>query len=117
MARHLADEQDHRHGVLFGQMHGNRGVGGAGAAADEGDAGRVGQFGVGHRHKARAAFVAANDGLDVVALMQRVEHGEIAFAGYAEHPVSAVGDKAIDQQVRGATGCRSGHGEGLGWQG
>ena len=44
LARHLADEQDHRRGILLGDVDAVRGVGGAGPARDEGDAGPAGDL-------------------------------------------------------------------------
>ena len=100
-ARHLADEQNQRHRVLLGHVHGDRRVGRARPAAHERHARPPRELGVAHGHEPRAALVPAHDGLDGIAVMQGVEHGEIALARHAEHPVHAMRGKAIDKQIGG----------------
>ena len=102
-ARHLADEQHQRHRILLGDVHGDRGVGGAGTAADEGDARPTGQLGVADRRESRAALMPADDRLDGVAVVQGVERGQVAFTRHAEHPVDAVRGQAIDEKIGGTT--------------
>ena len=46
LARDLADEHDHRRGILLGDVHAGRAVGGAGAARHERDAGPAGELAV-----------------------------------------------------------------------
>ena len=98
VARDLADEQDHRDGILHGDVHAGRCVGGAGAARDEADAGLAGQLALAIGHHRRAAFLAADDGADR-RIVQRVEHGKIAFAGHAEDALDAVGFQRLDDQL------------------
>ncbi len=100
----LADEQHQRHRILLGHVHRDRGIGGAWPAADEGDAGAPAELAVAHGHQAGAALVAAHDGLNGVAVVQRVERGEVALARHAVDPVHAMRSKAIDEQVGGAAG-------------
>jgi hypothetical protein len=52
--------------------------------------------------------------LDVIAFVQGIKHGKVAFAGHAKHPISAMGDEAINQQISGAAG---GHGSALTFNG
>ena len=61
----LADEKDHRRGILERRMDAGGGVGRAGAAGDESDAGAPGEFAVGLRHDRHAALVPATDQPDV----------------------------------------------------
>ncbi len=94
----LADEQDQRRRILVRGVHADRGVGRAGAARDEADAGAAGQLAVGLRHVGGAAFLAADDELDFLArVVQRVEHREIALAGHAERDVHAMDLERIDE--------------------
>ena len=58
-------------------------------------------------HEGRAAFLAAADEADAVAvLVEAVEHGQEAFAGHAEGGVHALGDQGLDQGVAGGA-CAS----------
>ena len=53
-------------------------------------------------HEGRAAFLATGDETDaILAGMQAVEHGKIAFAGNAECMGDALGQKAVDKKVAG----------------
>ena len=56
----------------------------------------------GFRHHRRAALVAAHGDGDV-AVVKRIEHGEIAFAGHAEGVLDAVDDQLVDQHLGGGT--------------
>ena len=106
-ARHLADEQHQRHGILLGHVHGNRRVGGAGTAADERHARPPRHLGIADRHEAGAALVTTDDGLDGIAVVQSVEDRQIALARHAEDAVDAVSGQAVDDEVGGATGHRA----------
>ena len=55
---YLADQQEERHRVLLRRVHGDRGVAGAGSAADAGDAGPMRQPRIGQRHKPGAGLRA-----------------------------------------------------------
>ena len=99
----LADEQDHRRGILVRGVHADGGVGRPGAARDEADAGLARQLAVGLGHERGAAFLAVDDEADV-RVVQRVQHVEIAFAGHAEGGVHAVDLERIDQDLAAAAG-------------
>ena len=101
-ARHLTDEQDQRHRVLFRRMHGDGGVAGTRPAADQDDAGCPRQLGVGNGHEPGPAFVAAGHDLDVVTVVQGIQHGEVAFSRHAKHTVDTVQHQCIHQGVGGA---------------
>ena len=60
VARDLADEQDHRRGILLRDMDAGRRIGGARPARDEADAGPAGRLADGFRHHRGAAFLAAD---------------------------------------------------------
>ena len=101
----LADEQDHRGGVLMRRMHADGGMGRAGAAGDHADAGLAGQLAVSLGHIGGAGLVAAGDDLDRVAhIGEGIEDGEIALAGDAEDAVDAVHDEGVDDTAGGGVG-------------
>ena len=79
-ARDVADEQDHRGRILERDMDPAAGVGRAGPAGDEGDSRPPGHLAVGVGHIGDPAFLPAHDEVDVVGVVERVEHGEEAFA-------------------------------------
>ncbi len=102
VARHLADQHDHRRRILKGGMHPDRGVAGAGAARHQQHAGLAGQLAVGFRHERRAALLAAGDQADLGRVIKRVEHFEIALAGDAERHLDAVRPQCRDDQLTAA---------------
>ena len=109
VARDLADQQDHRRRVLARDVHAVRRVGGAGAARDHGDPGPPGELAVGLGHHGGAALLAADDVADL-AVVERIEEPEIAFAGHAEGEVDAVDLELVDQDLAaGAQVGGSGH--------
>jgi molybdenum-dependent DNA-binding transcriptional regulator ModE len=63
--RHLADEQDHRRGVLPGRVRAVGRVRGPRPARDEGDARPAGKLAVGVGHVRGGTFVPRDDGADV----------------------------------------------------
>ena len=79
-ARDVADEQDHRGRILEGDVDAGAGVGRARAAGDEGDARAPGHLAVGVGHIGDAAFLPADDDVDLGRVVKRVEHREEAFA-------------------------------------
>ncbi len=97
-ASHLANEQDHRRGILHRDMDACRGVGSAGAARDEADAGLAGEPALAIRHHRRAPFLAADDGADPARIVQRVEHSQEGLAGHAIDAVDPVGLERFDDQ-------------------
>ena len=84
-------------------MHADRGVGGARAARDEADARLARHLAVGVGHEGGAALLAVDDEADV-GVVQRVEHVQIAFAGYAESGVDAVDLQGVDQDLAAGAG-------------
>ena len=103
LARHLPDQQDHGRRILEAGMQSDAGIGRARTARDEGDPGLAGQLAVGLGHVGRAAFLAADDVADRVALgVERVERREIALARNAEDRVGAVDAQLVDQDLRAA---------------
>lgn len=103
VAGHLADEQQHRRGVLEGGVHAHRGVGGAGAAGDEADARLAGELGVRLGHVGGAAFLAAHHQVDPFPrIVQGVEHRQVAFAGHAEGAFHAIEQQGVDQDLAAA---------------
>ena len=83
------------------------GVGRAGAAGDEGDAGLAGHLAVGIGHVADPAFLAADDGLDLRRVVKRVEHGEEAFARHGEDAVAALDLELVDKDLAAGAGAVS----------
>src|SRR5690606_16955384 len=98
VARYLTDEQDHRDRVLRRDVDPGRCIGSAWTAGDEADARLAGEAAVAVCHHCRAAFLAADDGLDL-RVVQGVENREIAFAGNAEQPVYTVHFKRVDNEL------------------
>ena len=90
-------------------MDPGRRIGRARAASDEGNAGLAGHLAVGVGHVADPAFLAADDRLDLRRVMQRVEHGEEAFARNGEDSVAALASELLDKDL--AAGA-SRHGRG-----
>jgi len=111
LAGNLADEQDHRGGVLLGGVHADRGVGRSRTARDEADPGAPGDLGPGLGHVGGAAVLARDDQADSLArVVEGVEHREIALAGNAERGIDAVDFQRIDENLRGGSrGERSCH--------
>jgi hypothetical protein len=87
----------------------DRGVGRAGAARDESDAGPPGERTVRARHEADATLLPAGDEIDLRRVVQRVEHGEEALARHGEDPVAALRDELIDEDT--AAGAGKGRGD------
>src|SRR5690606_22875869 len=94
----LADEQDHRRRILEGDMNAGGGIGGAGAARDEGHSRAAGKLDRCFGHHGGAALLAADDGLDAAAV-EPVESGKKALARDAEHPFHALDLQLIDQDL------------------
>ncbi len=101
VARDLADEHDQRARILLRDVDAVRGIGGARAAGDEADAGPAGHLADRLRHHAGAGLLPADrDGK--IAVMERIEHREIALARHAEHMLHAVDAQLVDQNLGGA---------------
>src|SRR5690349_21618007 len=98
---HLTYEQNDRRGILMRGMDAERCVGRARTARDETDARTSRELAVRIGHVRRAAFLAADDETDGVAcVVQRIEYGEIRFAGNTESHVDAVYFQSIDENLR-----------------
>ena len=98
-ARQVADEQDQRRRILEGDMDSGAGVGGAGPAGHEGDSRPPGHLAVGVGHVGDAAFLPADDDIDLGRVKQRVEDGEEALARHGENAVAALGLELIDEDA------------------
>jgi hypothetical protein len=90
-------------------VHARRRIGGAGAARDEAHAGLPCELAVRLGHHRRATFLAADGQFDR-RIVQRVEHGQVAFAGHAEDVAHAVQHELVDQDL--AAGAQRGRGGG-----
>ncbi|MCY1436506.1 hypothetical protein D9M71_526340 [compost metagenome] len=100
VAGHLADEQQHRCGVLEGGVHAHRGIGGTRATGNEADARLAGQLAVGLGHVGRSTLLAADDQVDfILHVMQRIEHRQVAFAGHAEGALDTIHPQCVDQHL------------------
>ena len=105
LARHLADEEDHRRAVLEGRVQPDARIRRARPAGDEADARAAGQLALRLGHERRAALLAAGDEADALAvLVKAVEHGEVAFARHAEGAIDALRDQGFDEGVAGKAG-------------
>ena len=98
-ARDVADEQDHRGRILEGDVDACGRVGRAGAAGDEGDARPSGHLPVRVRHVGDAAFLAADDRVDLRRIVKRVEDGEEALARNGENAVAALDPELVDEDL------------------
>src|SRR5207302_8180222 len=98
--RHLADEDHHRRGILEGGVHADRAVGGAGPARHEEHARLAGELAVGLGHVRGAAFLAANDELDLLPqIVQPVEHRQAALARHAEGDAHALRSERVGEDA------------------
>jgi hypothetical protein len=102
MARHLADQHDHRRRILKTGMHPDRGVAGAGPARHQQYPGLAGQLAVRFGHKSRTAFLAAGDEMDLRCVVERIEHFEIALTGDTERHLDAMRAQRRDNELTAA---------------
>ena len=86
--------------ILAGDVDAGRSVGGAGPAGDETHARAAGRLADRLRHHRGAALLPAYGNRDV-AVVKRVDRGQIAFARHAEHVLDAVNAQLIDQNFGG----------------
>ncbi len=100
VARDLADEHDQRRRILMRDVDAMRRIGRARAAGDETHAGPACHFADRLGHHAGAALLPAN-GDGEIAVMESVEHRQVALARHAEHVTHAVNLQLIDQDLGG----------------
>ena len=103
----VADEQDHRGGVLEGDMDSGGGIGRARTARDERDAGPPGHLAVGVGHIGDPAFLPADGDVDFRRVVKRIQYGEEALARHGENTVAALDAELVDKDAAAGT-C--GHG-------
>jgi hypothetical protein len=99
VAAHLADQEHHRRGIVFGAMDGNARAGRARAAGDDANAGGARGFGVAFSHKRGAAFLAIGDEFDFGKIHQPIDDGDITFAGDAENMFDAFVAQALRDRM------------------
>jgi hypothetical protein len=73
-------------------------VGGAGPAGNHADAWPACKFAVCVGHHGGAAFLAAHRNGDI-AIVQAIEHGQVAFAGHAKDMFHTLRHQLIDKYV------------------
>ena len=87
-------------------MDTDRGIGRARPAGDEGDAGPPGHLPVRLGHIGDAAFLPADDEIDLRRIVEGVQGGEKALARDGEDAVAALDDEIVDQDAAaGAFRC------------
>ena len=101
----LADEEDHRRAVVFGDMHAVGGVGRSGAARDETDARPTRQPARRQRHHRGAGLLSADRDLDG-RIVERIERCEIGFARHAIEALDPLSDELIDENLPARAGGR-----------
>ena len=104
LVRHLADEHHHRCRILETRVHADGAVARARTARYEKHARLAGELAVGLGHVGSAAFLPADDELDLLTqIMQSVEHGQIALAGHAESETHALRRERIGKDAAAVT--------------
>ena len=88
-------------------MYAGQRIGGAWSARYHANAGLAGKLAMCVRHHGGAAFLTADRHL-YGRIVQAVEHGQVAFAGYAKHMLDALRNKLIDKNVAAQTGAKFG---------
>ena len=76
-------------------MDADRGVGGTWPARDHRNARLAGQLAVGLCHERGAAFVARQDQLDIVGVVQAVQRRQVTLARHGEDPPRALCPQAV----------------------
>ncbi len=95
----LADKQQHRRRVFARRMHAVARMRCAGATCDEADARATRELAVRIGHVRCGTFVARRDRTDRRRIVERIQHGEIAFSGHAVDGVGAIELERIDQDA------------------
>ena len=103
-AFHLAGKQHEGRGILLCHVDAGAGVGGAGAAGYEDDAGTARELGVRLRHHGGAALLTRHYRLDG-GVAQGIEHRKIALSRHAEDAIYAL----LFERVHEGSGGRSGN--------
>ena len=93
----LADQEDHRLGIVVGDVQGDGGVHRARPAADEANARLTAHPRVRDRHEAGPALVPADHQLDLRPVAQRVGEGQEALTRHAIDAVDAVIGEGIGE--------------------
>ena len=99
----LADEQDHRRGVLIGDVNPGGRIGGARSPGHETDPRRAGHLAVGLGHHGGPALLPADDGADGVLAVQSVQRRQVALPRHAEHRIAALDAQLVDQDLAAVT--------------
>ena len=96
-------------------MNANRRIARARRPGNHQDARLAGHLGVGFGHVGGTAFLAAAHQLDFVGgVVQRIDHGKIAFTRHAERRIDIVDSQLIDQDLAaGPPDFAWAHGKGL----
>ena len=94
----LADEQDHRGGIVLRDMHAMRRVGRAWTPRDEADSGSAREAPLGERHDRRARLLTADRDIDR-GVMHRVKRREEGLARNAINALDALRDELIDKDL------------------
>src|SRR6516162_8241891 len=96
----LPDEHHERGGILARDVDAVRGIGRTGTAGDETHTGPAGHLADRFRHDGGAGLLAAHrDGQ--IAVMEGIEHREIALARHAKDVTHAMNAQLIDQDFGG----------------
>ena len=103
MARILADEQQHRRGILKRGVDADHGIGGAGPPGDKTNPRLAAQLAAGLGHISGPAFLATRYQPDAPAVMiKSVQRAQVTFAGDAERVGHPVGRQAVHQHPAAA---------------
>ena len=102
-ARYLADEKQQRRRVLEGGVDADRCVARSRSSRHQRDSRTAGQLAASVGHVGGATLLPADDQLDPVAsVVERVQHGQVAFPGDAEDLIGALGEQALHEDLAAA---------------
>ena len=104
VARHLADQDDHRRRILKRRVDADRGVARARPARHQQHPRLAGELAVGLGHERGTAFLAARHEADFGRVVEPVEHFEIAFPGDAKRHVDPMGAQCGNHELAAAEG-------------
>jgi hypothetical protein len=97
--RYLPDEENEGDTILLCRMHRYGAIGRAWTPADHRHAWSAGKPCICQCHEPGTAFMAAHDGIDVVAPEQRIEKAQIALSRHTEDPIDPVRCQCIDNDL------------------